>query len=97
MGQPLSVVSDPSAHQRVVALTLEAKEIEAPGLVMAFAMFGLPAIAGMLKVPMLFFVQQQNCLPSLLSYSVQFCATAAHCVGSCCAGTPVTPAWAAIP
>ena len=57
MGQPLSAVNDPSAHHRVVALTLEAKETEAPGLVMAFAMFGLPAIAGMLKVTTLISVQ----------------------------------------
>ncbi len=50
MGQPLTAVNDPSAHQRVVALTLGAKETEAPGTVMAFAMFALPAIAGLIKV-----------------------------------------------
>ena len=50
MGQPLTAVSDPSANQRVVALTLEAKTGAAPGRVMAFAMFGLPAIAGLVKV-----------------------------------------------
>lgn len=76
MGQPLSAVSDPSARHRVVALTLEAKETEAPGLVMAFAMFGLPAIAGMLKVLILISVQQQQSLPSLLSHSMQCGATA---------------------
>ena len=43
-------VSDPSAHQRVVALSLEAKEMEAEGPVMAFAMYALPAIAGLVKV-----------------------------------------------
>lgn len=43
-------VSDPSAHQRVVALSLEAKEMEAEGPVMAFAMYALPAIAGLIKV-----------------------------------------------
>ena len=68
MGQPLSAVSDPSAHHRVVALTLEAKETDSPGLVMAFAMFGLPAIAGMLKVT----------VPS--EAYAHFCAAASNCV-----------------
>ncbi len=49
-GQALTAVSDPSAHQRVVALSLEGKETEAEGPVMAFAMYALPAIAGLVKV-----------------------------------------------
>ncbi len=49
-GQALTAVTDPSAHQRVVALSLEAKETEVEGPVMAFAMYALPAIAGLVKV-----------------------------------------------
>jgi len=49
-GQALTAVTDPSAHQRVVALSLEGKETEAEGRVMAFAMYALPAIAGLVKV-----------------------------------------------
>jgi len=49
-GQALTAVSDPSAHQRVVALSLEGKESEAEGPVLAFAMYALPAIAGLVKV-----------------------------------------------
>jgi len=49
-GQALTAVTDPSAHQRVVALSLEGKETEAEGPVMAFAMYALPAIAGLVKV-----------------------------------------------
>ena len=49
-GQALTAVGDPSAHHRVVALSLEGKETEAEGPVMAFAMYALPAIAGLVKV-----------------------------------------------
>ena len=49
-GQALTAVNDPSAHQRVVALSLEGKETEAEGPVMAFAMYALPAIAGLVQV-----------------------------------------------
>ncbi|KAL0032791.1 hypothetical protein WJX79_010493 [Trebouxia sp. C0005] len=48
-GQALTAVGDPSAHHRVVALSLEGKETEAEGPVMAFAMYALPAIAGLVK------------------------------------------------
>ena len=50
MGQPLSAAHDPTASHRVVALTLAAKETEEPGMVMAFAMFALPAIGRMVQV-----------------------------------------------
>ena len=49
-GQALTAVSDPSAHHRVVALSLEAKQTEAVGRVMAFALYAMPAIAGLVKV-----------------------------------------------
>ena len=50
MGQSLATASDPSAHQRAVAFTLAAKQTGAPGPVMAFVLFALPAVSQLIKV-----------------------------------------------
>ena len=50
MGQSLATASDPSARQRAVAFTLAAKHTDAPGPVMAFVLFALPAISQLIKV-----------------------------------------------
>ncbi len=50
MGQSLNSVTTPMAQQPVVALCLESKESEAPGKVMAFVLFALPAISQLVQV-----------------------------------------------
>ncbi len=50
MGQSLNSVTSPMAKQPVVAFCLESKESEAPGKVMAFVLFALPAILQLVQV-----------------------------------------------
>ena len=50
MGQSLSNVTTPMAQQPVVAICLESRESEAPGKVMAFVLFALPAISQLVQV-----------------------------------------------
>ena len=50
MGQSLNSVTTPMAQQPVVAICLESKASEAPGKVMAFVLFALPAISQLVQV-----------------------------------------------
>ena len=60
MGQSLADVADASAQHRVVALSLEAKQAEAPNRVKAFVFFGLPAISQLVQVTQNSSVQRVN-------------------------------------